>query len=267
MAAPEYFDRRSHGNSSRAVALAAALCVGFVGCAAHPVPAPRGDGEIARGPDDPVTPSSAPEVVDLVVPSPPALTGTFRGAAAPLRATPAPLLPRLASARHVEATLRTDLGVLRCELFQDRAPRTVENFVGLATGEKAWLDPKSGLWLNEPAYDGTTFHRTIAEFMIQGGDRGGTGKGEPGYVFDDEIWPGAKHDRAGLLCMANRGKNTNGAQFFITDAPANHLDGSYTIFGECAPLGVVHEIAHVRTGPGDRPLTPVVIQRVTIDLE
>jgi peptidyl-prolyl cis-trans isomerase A (cyclophilin A) len=99
--------------------------------------------------------------------------------------------------------------------------------------------------------------------MIQGGDPKGNGTGEPGYVFQDEIWDGAKHDRAGLLCMANRGPNTNGAQFFITDASAPHLDRGYTIFGECAPVSVVHAIANVPV-QRERPVTDVIISSVEI---
>lgn len=164
----------------------------------------------------------------------------------------------------IVAKIDTSKGTLQCKLFDDKAPVTVANFVGLATGKRAWKDPNSGNWVNKPAYDGTTFHRVIKGFMIQGGDPKGTGSGEPGYVIKDELWEGAKHDRAGLLCMANRGPNTNGAQFFITDAAAAHLDSGYTIFGECAPVEVVHDIANVPTGMQDRPQTPVTIKSVTI---
>jgi cyclophilin family peptidyl-prolyl cis-trans isomerase len=116
------------------------------------------------------------------------------------------------------------------------------------------------------AYDGTTFHRVIKGFMIQGGDPQGTGRGEPGYIFKDELWTGmgSKHDRPGLLCMANRGPDTNGMQFFITDASAPHLDRSYTIFGECNPVSVVHAIANVPTEAGDRPQQEVTIDKVEI---
>jgi len=162
------------------------------------------------------------------------------------------------------ARLETSKGTLKCKLFDDKAPVTVANFVGLATGKRSWRDPSTGAWVNRPAYDGTTFHRVIKGFMIQGGDASGDGTGEPGYVINDEIWAGAKHDRAGLLCMANRGPNTNGAQFFITDASTPHLDGGYTIFGECEPVGVVHTIANVTTGQRDRPLSTVTISKVTI---
>lgn len=167
------------------------------------------------------------------------------------------------------ATIKTNHGDLTCRLFDDKAPNTVANFVGLARGVRPWKEP-SGSWVKRPAYDGTTFHRVIRGFMIQGGDPKGTGAGEPGYTIPDELWPGAKHDRAGLLCMANRGPDTNGAQFFITDAATPHLDAAYgrrnayTIFGECAPLSVVHAIARVPTGPNDRPLGDVVIATIEI---
>jgi len=163
----------------------------------------------------------------------------------------------------IVAKIETSKGTLQCKLFDDKAPITVANFIGLATGKRAWRDPKDNTWVNRPAYDGTTFHRIIKGFMIQGGDPKGNGTGEPGYVIKDEIWDGAKHDRAGLLCMANRGHNTNGAQFFITDDKAPHLDNNYTIFGECAPVEVVHDIANVSVA-GERPTTDVKIKSVTI---
>lgn len=164
----------------------------------------------------------------------------------------------------ITATIATNLGTMKCKLFDDKAPNTVANFVGLARGLRPWKDP-SGNWVKRPLYDGTTFHRIIKGFMIQGGDPNGNGSGEPGYVIKDEIWPGAKHDRPGLLCMANRGPDTNGAQFFITDAAASHLTraGTYTIFGECSPASVVHTIASTPV-MGERPATPVTISSVTI---
>jgi len=163
------------------------------------------------------------------------------------------------------ATLDTSEGELKCKLFEDKAPVTVANFVGLATGARTWQDPKGG-WVNRPAYDGTTFHRVIKGFMIQGGDAKGNGSGEPGYVIPDEKWSGGKHDRAGLLCMANRGPNTNGAQFFITDAAAAHLDVSYTIFGECSPVDTIHKIASVKVR-GEAPETTVTIKSVKVARE
>jgi peptidyl-prolyl cis-trans isomerase A (cyclophilin A) len=160
------------------------------------------------------------------------------------------------------ADIVTDQGKLTCRLYAHRAPITVANFVGLARGIRPWKDP-DGKWVKRPAYDGTTFHRVIQGFMIQGGDPAGNGTGEPGYVIPDEIWAGASHDRRGLLCMANRGPNTNGQQFFILDAPTTRLDGGYTIFGECEPGDVIHAIASVPV-VGDRPVKPPKIIKVTI---
>jgi peptidyl-prolyl cis-trans isomerase A (cyclophilin A) len=171
------------------------------------------------------------------------------------------------SGKQLFADMETSLGKLECELWPDKAPLTVANFIGLATGQRTWKDP-SGSWVNRPAYDGTTFHRVIKGFMIQGGDSKGNGSGEPGYTFNDEYWDGATHDRAGLLCMANRGPNTNGAQFFIMDAAAAHLDRdhSYTIFGDCGPLETVHAIANVPV-MGEAPVKPVIIKTVKIARE
>ncbi|MEJ7731506.1 MAG: peptidylprolyl isomerase, partial [Polyangiaceae bacterium] len=152
---------------------------------------------------------------------------------------------------------------MECKLFPDKAPLTVANFVGLARGIRTWKTPE-GTWEKKPAYDGTVFHRVIPGFLVQGGDPKRDGTGEAGYVIADEVWEDANHDRAGLLCMANRGADTGSAQFFITDGPALHLDGGYTIFGECTPLDVVHAIATVDLGRGDRPEEPPVIEHVTI---
>jgi peptidyl-prolyl cis-trans isomerase A (cyclophilin A) len=162
----------------------------------------------------------------------------------------------------LSASIDTDMGKLECKLFDEKAPITVANFIGLARGIRPWKDA-DGKWVKKAAYDGTTFHRIIKGFMIQGGDALGNGTGEPGYVIPDEIWDGAHHDRAGLICMANRGPNTNGAQFFITDAAAAHLDRSYTIFGECAPVDLVHKLAAVEV-MGERPKTPPKITSVKI---
>ncbi len=161
------------------------------------------------------------------------------------------------------ATIKTSMGNMTCKLFDDKAPVTVTNFVGLARGTRKWKAP-GGELVRRPAYDGTKFHRVIKGFMIQGGDAKGDGTGEPGFTFKDEVWSGAKHDKAGQLCMANRGPNTNGAQFFITDAAAPHLDKSYTIFGECTPVATVHAIAGVKTAAGDHPVTAVTIKSVEI---
>ena len=160
------------------------------------------------------------------------------------------------------ATIETDKGNLVCNLFEDRAPISVANFVGLARGLRPWKTPE-GKWVKKPAYDGTTFHRIVRGFMIQGGDPTGTGQGMPGYSIPDEVWEGAYHDRAGLLCMANMGPDTNGAQFFITDGPAAHLDNRYTILGECSPTDLVRTIASGDV-QGDRAKTPVVMKKVTV---
>ena len=162
------------------------------------------------------------------------------------------------------ATIETSDGKITCDLLADKAPITVANFVGLARGTRPWKDPRSGTWMTKPAYDNTSFHRIIKGFMIQGGDQKGDGSGDVGYVIPDEVWPGARHDHPGELCMANSGANTNSAQFFITDAAAAHLDHGYTIFGECGPEGLIHMIARVPTGPMDRPTTPVTIKKITI---
>ena len=166
------------------------------------------------------------------------------------------------------ATIQTNQGAITVKLFSKDAPKTVANFVGLATGEREWRSPATGeTKRNVPLYNGTIFHRVIEGFMIQGGDPTGSGTGTPGYFIPDEVWDGAHHDQIGLICMANRGPNTNGAQFFIMDGVAKHLDGGYTIFGDCTPVETVHDIANVPTGDRDRPLTPVNIKTITISRE
>ncbi len=134
-------------------------------------------------------------------------------------------------AEEIYATFKTSMGDIVVKLFPDKAPKTVENFVGLAEGTKEWTDPK-GQKVNKPLYDGTVFHRVIPDFMIQGGDPLGNGTGGPGFRFADEIGPDNKFDRPGLLAMANAGPNTNGSQFFITEVPTPWLDKGHTIFGE-----------------------------------
>jgi peptidyl-prolyl cis-trans isomerase A (cyclophilin A) len=163
------------------------------------------------------------------------------------------------------ATIKTSLGSFRCELYEDKAPNTVANFVGLARGTRKFWSSKDHAWVGRPYYDGTTFHRVIPGFMIQGGDWKGDGSGNMYFTVADELHPSLKHDKGGLLCMANRGPNTNEAQFFITEAAAPHLDSSYSIFGLCTPNDLVYRIARVPQGPNNKPLTPVVIEKVTID--
>jgi peptidyl-prolyl cis-trans isomerase A (cyclophilin A) len=174
----------------------------------------------------------------------------------------------LPKAGKLHASIETGRGTLDCLLYDDKAPLTVANFVGLARGVRPFWDASSAAWVKRPLYDGTTFHRVIPGFMIQGGDHLGNGTGDVGYNVPDEIWSGSNHDRAGLLCMANKGPNTNGGQFFITDAAAPHLTEmkTYTIFGECKPVDVVHEIANSpKAHPGsESPNPPIPIQHVTI---
>lgn len=163
------------------------------------------------------------------------------------------------------ATLHTNKGDIKVKLFEERAPKTVANFVGLATGKRTWRDPDGGQERNDPFYDGVIFHRVIPGFMIQGGDRTGTGRGGPGYKFEDEFHPDLRHTKGGLLSMANSGANTNGSQFFITEGPTPHLDNKHSIFGEVAEgLDVVNSIAQTPRGPGDRPKQDVVIENVTV---
>jgi peptidyl-prolyl cis-trans isomerase A (cyclophilin A) len=165
------------------------------------------------------------------------------------------------------ATLKTNKGDIVIHLFDNHAPKTVENFVGLAEGTKDYSVPQTGKKSPEPFYDGVIFHRVIEDFMIQGGDPLGTGTGGPGYTFKDEFHPELQFDRKYLLAMANAGPGTNGSQFFITVAPTPHLNRKHTIFGEVADAesrAVVDAIAATATGPADRPLTDVVIQRVEL---
>jgi peptidyl-prolyl cis-trans isomerase A (cyclophilin A) len=163
------------------------------------------------------------------------------------------------------ANFETSEGNFRIRLYDKEAPNTVANFTGLAEGTKAWRDPASGEQKKSPFYDGVIFHRVISGFMIQGGDRLGQGTGGPGYTFADEFHPKARHDRAGMLSMANAGPNTNGSQFFITLGPTPHLDNRHSVFGEVVDgMDVVKKIGAVPTGRQDRPVTPVVIKKVTI---
>jgi peptidyl-prolyl cis-trans isomerase A (cyclophilin A) len=160
------------------------------------------------------------------------------------------------------ADLDTVSGKITCELYEDKAPLTVANFVGLARGIRPWRNAEQK-WVTQPLFDGNEFHRLIGRFMIQGGSP--SPSGNAGYFFADEPWEGATHDRAGLLCMANSGPDTNSAQFFILDGEAKYLDKrGHTIFGICKPLNVIHKIATAKTGPKDRPTTPQTIKKVTI---
>jgi peptidyl-prolyl cis-trans isomerase A (cyclophilin A) len=165
------------------------------------------------------------------------------------------------------ATFVTSHGSFTARLMPEHAPQTVANFVELATGSREWRDPRDGRAMTEPLYDRTVFHRVIADFMIQGGDPEGTGRGGPGYEFADECPPGGpSFDRPGLLAMANAGPNTNGSQFFVTVAPTPHLTGKHTIFGEVVEgYDVVEAISKVATDGMDRPREDVVVERIQIE--
>jgi len=163
------------------------------------------------------------------------------------------------------ATLKTSMGDIVIQLFDDKAPKTVANFVDLATGTKEWTDPKTREKVKRPLYNGTIFHRVIPGFMIQGGDPLGNGTGGPGYRFEDEFNPDLKHSKPGMLSMANAGPNTNGSQFFITQKPTPWLDGKHSVFGEVVKgQNTVDAIINAPRDLRDRPMKDVVIQEVVI---
>ncbi len=165
----------------------------------------------------------------------------------------------------VYAEFMTTEGNFTVRLFDEQAPKTVENFVGLAEGTKEWTDPRTNKKVKQPYYDGVVFHRVIDGFMIQGGDPLGQGIGGPGYTFADEFHPKLRHNKEGILSMANRGPNTNGGQFFITLAPTPHLDDRHSVFGEVVEgMDVVRKIGSTRTGERDRPVHDITITSIKI---
>jgi peptidyl-prolyl cis-trans isomerase A (cyclophilin A) len=164
------------------------------------------------------------------------------------------------------ATLQTNKGQIVVRLFPDHAPKTVRNFTELAEGTREWTDPRSHKKTTARLYNGTVFHRVIPDFMIQGGDPLGNGRGGPGYTFADEIHPELVFDRPHLLAMANAGPGTNGSQFFITVAPTPWLNRKHTIFGEVTQgTEIVDMISRVKTGAADRPVEDVVLESVTVN--
>ncbi len=195
--------------------------------------------------------------------------GQMKKAVPPAHRTekPTPALPEvnLPTEPGLYAVIYTSMGNIVCRLFEKEAPKTVANFRGLATGTKGWTDPATGKVKHTSLYAGTTFHRVIPQFMIQGGDPAGDGSGSPGYEFEDEIDPSHTFERPGVLAMANSGPNTNGCQFFITVAPAEHLNGHYSIFGQVVSgQEVADAISQVPRNSDDKPLTPVKIQAIAI---
>ncbi|MGD0989944.1 MAG: peptidylprolyl isomerase [Candidatus Sulfotelmatobacter sp.] len=166
------------------------------------------------------------------------------------------------------AVIDTTVGKMHCTLFPDKAPIGVANFIGLATGTKDWKTVKGATKHGVPLYDGTIFHRVIPNFMIQGGDPAGDGTGDPGYKFKNEVSSDLAFDRPGRLAYANAGPDTNGSQFFITEVAVPHLNGGYTIFGQCddATVELVKQIARMATDPSNnRPFRPVKIIHITIE--
>lgn len=195
-------------------------------------------------------------------PTPPAQTPP-----AELPDMPTSQAPPLVEPTGPTVVLDTTMGRITCRFFDKEAPLTVANFIGLAQGTKPWMDPVSKKKMKaKPFYDGTTFHRVIPDFMIQGGDPTGTGTGDPGYMFADEFDPNLNFDVPGRMAMANSGPGTNGSQFFITEVPTTHLNQKHTIFGQCdqPSLSVVSAIARVQRNADDKPLEPVVLNKVTI---
>ncbi len=200
----------------------------------------------------PTTPPAAPPAAADQLPDAPSTTSQARPPVIPTGPT---------------AVIDTTMGRLTCQFYDTQAPITVANFIGLARGTKEWTDPNTFKKIKgKPFYDGTTFHRVIPGFMIQGGDKIGTGSGDAGYLFNDEIDPSLTFDQPGRLAMANAGPGTNGSQFFITEEPVAQLNGKHTIFGQCDAhtVLVVASITHVERSAEDKPLTPVIIQHVTI---
>jgi len=165
------------------------------------------------------------------------------------------------------AHFTTSEGNFTARLFDVEVPKTVANFAGLAEGTIEWTDPRTGKKTKEPYYNGTVFHRVIADFMIQGGDPLGQGTGGPGYKFADKFSPKLRHSKPGILSMANSGPNTNGGQFFITLVPTAWLDNKHSVFGEITEgMDVVNKIGKTATSkPGDRPVKPITINSVTIE--
>ena len=177
-------------------------------------------------------------------------------------------MPQLERDPGLYATLETSMGKIVIQLFEKETPKTIENFVGLATGKKPWTHPGTGQrMVNKPYFEGVIFHRVIPEFMIQTGDPTGTGTGGPGYTIPDEFSPKLKFDRPGRLGMANIGQpNTGGAQFFITHVPTSYLNNKHTVFGQVIEgQEVVTAIGKVPRDPRDKPLKPVTILKVTIE--
>ena len=229
------------------------LFAGDFTCAAQ-TPAPAKPGTPQTKPAAPTTKPAAPTTKP----------------AAPTAKPAAPAAPAASAATYgpgVYAHITTNHGAMIARLFDKDAPRTVENFVGLAEGKKQWRNPRTKTMIRRPYYNNLTFHRIIPGFMIQGGDPEGTGTGGPGFTFADEFNPKLRHSKAGILSMANSGPNTNGGQFFITVGPTPHLNDRHSVFGEVVEgMDVLMAIGKVPTSkPDSRPIKPVIIKSVRIE--
>lgn len=176
-------------------------------------------------------------------------------------------LLNLKAGQKMSATIKTSLGDITVELYPDKTPITVGNFVGLSEGSQPWKDPKTGQEVTDkPLYSGTIFHRVIDQFMIQGGDPLGKGFGGPGYQFPDEISSELRFDAPGVLAMANSGPSTNGSQFFITQVATPWLNGKHTIFGKVTKgMDIVDKIAKVAKDANDKPIKDVIIEKIVIE--
>ena len=264
---------RGIAGSLIALALAAAPASAHVALARAGSPAARDAGQATGAKPAAPTTQAKPAAPGQAKPAAPQTKPATPSTAKP--AAPAtPAAPAASAAKYgpgVYAHFTTNHGSFIARLFDKDAPKTVENFVMLAEGKKAWTNPRTNTQVRRPYYNNLTFHRIIPGFMIQGGDPAGNGSGGPGYTFPDEFSPKLRHSKAGILSMANRGPNTNGGQFFITLAPTPHLDGLHTVFGEVVEgMEVINAIAAVPTNgkggnPPNMPLKPVVMKSVRIE--
>jgi peptidyl-prolyl cis-trans isomerase A (cyclophilin A) len=242
------------------------------GCGAPPPPAAPPESQPPAAtpapPSETPAPTPAPETRP---PAPPTETAPAAPSTAKPSETEKPAeTAKPSAAKHgpgVYAHITTNHGDMVARLFDAEAPKTVENFIGLAEGKKPWRNPRTNTMVRRPYYTNLTFHRIIPGFMIQGGDPEGTGSGGPGFTFEDEFSPKRRHNKAGILSMANRGPDTNGGQFFITLAPTPHLDNRHSVFGELVDgTDTLVAIGKVPTRKADnRPLKSVVIKSVRIE--
>ena len=243
----------------------ALVTVGLVGCSKDEPQKPEADPPATHNPS---TQPSADDPASLeAYPIGPAMGG----ATPAVEITAAHLAAYLAGVPgqgKLSAIIETDFGAFTCELYEAQTPKTVANFVGLARGVRPFMDHVSGKVTKRPYFDGTPCHRVIPGFMMQCGDPTATGMGGPGYRFADEFVPSLRHDRAGILSMANAGPTTNGSQFFITEGPTPGLNDKHTVFGRCDPGSLVRTITNVPKDPSDgsgsRPAKPVLLNRVSI---